>query len=238
MGCLVLCFLAPGCAGLRLPAIDPSGERIFLPPPNYTALDDGTSFSGPAWTSPPQAPLAGTPAASVAVVPYSINTPTPPLYGPFTGAPLPYGGPQASPFYGGPSASNAPTQLSGLTSLDPRDGIQGRLEVQPTRVLAPVGQEVILLAAICGADGYMVTGEPLEWTLAPNSVGTIVEVDHPERGKYVSVGCPIKLSDSPVDVVRSPLLGEHTTEILQDILGYQGDALARVLASGAVGETT
>ncbi|MCY3675562.1 MAG: formyl-CoA transferase, partial [Rhodobacteraceae bacterium] len=47
--------------------------------------------------------------------------------------------------------------------------------------------------------------------------GTIVEVDHPERGKYLSVGCPIKLSDSPVEVVRSPLLGEHTSEILTEV---------------------
>jgi len=47
--------------------------------------------------------------------------------------------------------------------------------------------------------------------------GTIVEVDHPERGKYLTVGNPIKLSDSPVDVDRSPLLGEHTDEILNEI---------------------
>ncbi|MBO6949780.1 MAG: formyl-CoA transferase [Rhodospirillales bacterium] len=66
--------------------------------------------------------------------------------------------------------------------------------------------------------------------------GTIVEVDHPERGPYLSVGCPIKLSASPVDVVRSPLLGEHTDEILTQVLGYEGDDLERVKASGAVGE--
>lgn len=66
--------------------------------------------------------------------------------------------------------------------------------------------------------------------------GTIVEVDHPERGPYLSVGCPIKLSDSPVEVTRSPLLGEHTDEILSDVLGYTGEALAAVRASGAVGE--
>ncbi len=65
--------------------------------------------------------------------------------------------------------------------------------------------------------------------------GTIVEVDHPERGKYLSVGCPIKLSDSPVEVVRSPLLGEHTSEILTEVLGYSGDELNRIQESGAVG---
>ena len=66
--------------------------------------------------------------------------------------------------------------------------------------------------------------------------GTIVEVDHPERGRYVTVGLPIKLSDSPVEVKRSPLLGEHTVEILSDVLGYAGDDLDRVVGSGAVGE--
>jgi formyl-CoA transferase len=49
--------------------------------------------------------------------------------------------------------------------------------------------------------------------------GTIVEVDHPVRGKYLTVGNPIKMSDSPTDVTRSPLLGEHTVEVLEQ-LGY------------------
>src|SRR6185436_9785897 len=44
------------------------------------------------------------------------------------------------------------------------------------------------------------------------ATGTVVEVDHPTRGKYVSVGNPIKLSDSPSEVTRSPLLGEHTDD--------------------------
>ena len=68
------------------------------------------------------------------------------------------------------------------------------------------------------------------------ATGTIVEVDHPERGPYLSVGCPIKMSDSDVEVVRSPLLGEHTVEILTDVLGYGGDDLKNVIDSGAVGE--
>ena len=49
--------------------------------------------------------------------------------------------------------------------------------------------------------------------------GTIVEVDHPVRGKYLTVGNPIKMSDSPTEVTRSPLLGEHTDEVLEQ-LGY------------------
>ncbi|MGN8078609.1 formyl-CoA transferase [Variovorax sp. 22077] len=54
--------------------------------------------------------------------------------------------------------------------------------------------------------------------------GTIVEVDHPVRGKYLTVGNPIKMSDSPTVVKRSPLLGEHTEEVLRQ-LGYSADDL-------------
>jgi formyl-CoA transferase len=55
--------------------------------------------------------------------------------------------------------------------------------------------------------------------------GTIVEVDHPERGKYLTVGNPIKLSDSPTVVTRSPLLGEHTDEVLSSF-GYSDAQIA------------
>lgn len=66
--------------------------------------------------------------------------------------------------------------------------------------------------------------------------GTVVEVDHPERGPYLTVGCPIKMSDSPVEVERSPLLGEHTEEILRSVLGYSEEDVARIADSGAVGD--
>ncbi len=64
--------------------------------------------------------------------------------------------------------------------------------------------------------------------------GTIVEVDHPERGKYLTVGCPIKLSDTEVEVTRSPLLGEHTDEILAEVLDYSAEEIAQIKESGAV----
>src|SRR6188472_1309162 len=64
--------------------------------------------------------------------------------------------------------------------------------------------------------------------------GTVVEVDHPTRGKYLTVGNPIKLSDSPCEVQRSPLLGEHTDEILSKVLGYSAAEVAEIKGSGAI----
>jgi formyl-CoA transferase len=66
--------------------------------------------------------------------------------------------------------------------------------------------------------------------------GTIVEVDHPTRGKYLSVGNPIKLSDSITEVTRSPLLGEHTDQILSKVLKFTPAEIAEIKASGATGE--
>jgi formyl-CoA transferase len=66
------------------------------------------------------------------------------------------------------------------------------------------------------------------------ATGTVVEVDHPGRGKYLTVGNPVKLSDSPADVRRSPLLGEHTEEILRKVLGYSEKDVADIKLSGAI----
>jgi formyl-CoA transferase len=66
--------------------------------------------------------------------------------------------------------------------------------------------------------------------------GTLVEVDHPERGRYLSVGNPIKLSDSVTEVRRSPLLGEHNEDILRNVLQLEESMILEVLASGALGQ--
>ncbi|MCY4076709.1 MAG: formyl-CoA transferase, partial [Acidobacteria bacterium] len=64
--------------------------------------------------------------------------------------------------------------------------------------------------------------------------GTVVEVDHPERGAYLTVGNPIKLSASPAEVVRSPLLGEHTSEVLREVLGMDAQEVDAARREGAV----
>ncbi|MFJ7305094.1 formyl-CoA transferase [Streptomyces sp. NPDC099088] len=68
-------------------------------------------------------------------------------------------------------------------------------------------------------------------SLAANEM--VVEVEHPERGSYVTVGNPLKLSDSPVEITASPLLGEHNAEIYVGELGL-GDEELRLLQSTGV----
>ncbi|HWZ64726.1 MAG TPA: CoA transferase, partial [Steroidobacteraceae bacterium] len=65
------------------------------------------------------------------------------------------------------------------------------------------------------------------------ATGTVVEVDHPKRGKYLSVGNPIKLSDSPTEVKRSPLLGEHTEQVLNE-LGLSAQEIAALRAEKVI----
>jgi len=64
-------------------------------------------------------------------------------------------------------------------------------------------------------------------------LGSVVEVPHPERGSFKTVGCPLKLSDSPVEIERSPLLGEHNDEVLTE-LGYSEAELEKFRAAGVI----
>ena len=61
----------------------------------------------------------------------------------------------------------------------------------------------------------------------------IVEVQHPVRGGYVTVGNPIKLSDSPTTITPSPLLGQHRQEVLRE-LGYGDADIAALAKDGAI----
>lgn len=60
-----------------------------------------------------------------------------------------------------------------------------------------------------------------------------VELDHPQRGKWYNVGMPIKLSASPAVIRRSPLLGEHTDEVLKEVLGYGAEQVEKLKTAGA-----
>lgn len=62
----------------------------------------------------------------------------------------------------------------------------------------------------------------------------IVDVSHPQRGTFKTVGCPLKLSDSPVEIASSPLLGEHTEEILGEVMGYDKEAVEKLRQEGVL----
>lgn len=144
---LVLIFIQ-GCATLAIPAIDPSGNRIFAPTPTQLTLPQ---LHGPNGTS---------------LVPNaSFPQPLPPaacLQGPTPVTPTPVG-----------SGSND-------------RGRCGQILLTPTRIVAPVGGEVVLLAGVCGEDGFLVSGEPIEWMLSPDSVGELIEVGDDMKGKRKS----------------------------------------------------
>jgi formyl-CoA transferase len=61
-----------------------------------------------------------------------------------------------------------------------------------------------------------------------------VELDHPQRGKWWNVGMPIKLSASPAVIKRSPTLGEHTDEVLKQVLGYDEAKIGSLKQAGAL----
>ena len=62
----------------------------------------------------------------------------------------------------------------------------------------------------------------------------ILDVEYPTRGTYQTVGCPVKLSDSPAEVTRPPLLGEHTAEVLESLCGVGADEVQKLRTQGVV----
>ena len=63
--------------------------------------------------------------------------------------------------------------------------------------------------------------------------GSVVEVEQPLRGKYLTVGCPMKFSAFTPDIKAAPLLGEHTAAVLQE-LGYSDDEIAAMKQNHAI----
>jgi formyl-CoA transferase len=85
--------------------------------------------------------------------------------------------------------------------------------------------------AVCGA--VLDTGEVLEDTHL-RTRGMVQEVEHPTRGRYAMIGCPVRLSESPVTLQPAPLHGEHTAEVLRQLAGCSPQDIERLRAAGAV----
>lgn len=171
-----------GCSRIRLPAIDPSGARIFLPPPNYTTL------------ATPEHLRLGQGHCPLLPKPAFEGPPTPPPCG--TGvAPPPPPGAVPPPRHG----------LHQRTAGQPRKhhdkhnpGRAGTLQVTPSRVVAPVGGEVVLRAGVCGEDGFLIKKQPLEWILSQDSVGHFVEIGDEAAHHLASLGREEAKKQSPV----------------------------------------
>lgn len=159
--CACLCAaVLGGCQTLSLPAIDPTGNRIFSETPTTLNPIHGSPNNG----YPSQQPAYQTPPKPPACI-------------------------QGS---NGQEKKLCKGCLSGkgcLARKKEEEEIRGRcgqLLLTPTRIVARVGGEVILLAGVCGKDEYLVTNEPIEWMLSPKSVGEIIQVGDDSKGKRKS----------------------------------------------------
>ena len=157
MSLLVFMSFMSGCRTLSLPAIDPTGNRIFTNLGNIRTPivsphnpNNGYPSQQPAFQAPPEPPKC---------------------------------------LQAGTDKKLCKGCLSGKGCLGKKKeaedlrGRCGELLLTPTRIVAPVGGEVILLAGVCGKDEFLVTNEPIEWMLAPDSVGQIVEVGDDAKGQ-------------------------------------------------------
>ena len=160
---LLLVFMQVGCAQLRLPAIDPLGRQLFLPQRSTQILGN---------------PLRPTQAPTGAFQPPSFSQ---------AQSQAQRQGLQTQPAFQQP-ATPPPCDGSDVRRRtkkkhfipNPTDkktrGELGEIIMTPSRIVASVGSEVVVLAGICGGDGFFVKNQPLEWILSNNSVGELVEV--------------------------------------------------------------
>src|SRR3990167_9470465 len=93
-------------------------------------------------------------------------------------------------------------------------------------------QEILAGAGVpCGAvlDSTEVLADP-----HLRASGMIVPLEHPRRGPYPMPANPVRLSDSPTEVVRAPLLGEHNAEVYSRLLGYGAAELDALRRDGVI----
>lgn len=200
---LLLCVWQAGCAQIRIPAIDPTGEHIFA---GTTTLAPHEGLRGglhgqnqpavavaPAATAiaPPVKPPCAPPVEAVPVVPF---VPAPVVAVPQN--PLP-AVPVVPAVCGPQHVQPQIIPVSAPVAGEPCDGPRGpELTVSPSRIVAPVNTEVVMVAGICGTNGYYVTRQPLEWMLAQDGVGQIVAVGHesPHNASLLLRSSPQKIA--------------------------------------------
>ena len=204
-----LLLLLSGCSRLRIPRIDPSGNSIFLPAPNRTEFTfpqssstAGSNFAAPGIVQAPSSvgpivppALNGTASPPVAATPSLPAQQQPGLSVPTT---------IATPVPRTPSANLLTPAFQQPPKPPPCDARQfktvkrltpdpnrrlsqaeaGQIIMTPSKIVAPVGSEVVVLAGICGSDARFLKNQPLQWRLSPDSVGEIIEVGGMQHGAF------------------------------------------------------
>jgi uncharacterized repeat protein (TIGR01451 family) len=115
--------------------------------------------------------------------------------------------------------------------LGPNTGVA----LSPSQVIAPVGSEVIMIASVAGGEGYLLTNERVEWTLAPDGVGQFLSPGARRRFDLVSWarGLPRKVNSQYA--INSTLflpmtLDRGTPTPYDDILVQGGQAWVSVMS--------
>jgi hypothetical protein len=159
-----------GCAGL--PRIDPSGQRILLFPGEQPPVPTLPPAAAPPVVQPGPAVVVPNPVAPPAATDsYLPGTPGSTVTTDALGRPVVVG----------PAVGTAPVAVPGVAATPVAVAYGDRLEITPSRVLAPVGSEVVIKAGICNDDGYLLANQKIEWMLGREGVGQIVTVG--DRGK-------------------------------------------------------
>ncbi len=209
---IVLLLAAVGCAQVRLPAIDPSGQRIFS--------GGSTTLAGP------DCPLFTRPAAATMAPPVALGPAVKPPCNPPVVAVQPI---VAVPIVAVPvvAVPVAPIQQPPCGPQSCPTGPQ--LKVCPAQLVAPVGSEVIVTAGLCGPSGYFVTRQPLEWMLAPDGVGQIVQVGKETSNSFASYfrGTPHKVAPNYVRAhtsTTSQVITRGTPSRMDDVALEKGQS--------------
>lgn len=188
-------FVLVGCQHLRLPTFDPTGACLFAAKPSSTTLAlpcsgaQGCGCFGCLHGLKAKLHHKHQGATGLLPQPAFATPPNPPA--------CPPGGPQQLPADGrvisdpancSDCADGPPAVLYGDEVLGkrphklPKSGKRGSILLSPQQIVAPVGGEVILLTGICGDDGYLQVGKPLEWMMTQDSVGSFIEVGNDAPG--------------------------------------------------------
>ena len=160
-----------GCSRVRVPRIDPTGRQIFLP--HGSAALPPSSF--PNVALPANQPLGAAPSVPpVGAAPVFTQPARVPACNTGCGRLIHRGG-------------RGPLLLPHHQQIRNR-GKSGTVVMSPSRIIAPVGSEVVVLTGVCGQNGYFIVNQPIEWMLSNDSAGQIIEVggmDHSLSNKLI-----------------------------------------------------